>query len=103
MEKLDFCAITDHDIYLANRTAFGFVSSNPASYGGGFFSVPRQPFWESPLSAWSILKYVTARFNDPGNFVTLCAYEWTCGDCMTQKGMFFGHKNVYNLSLFSTL
>jgi len=98
VEKLDFCAITDHDVYLANRTAFGFVSSNPALYGGGYFMVPRQPFWESSLSAWSILKYVTSRFNDPGHFVTLCAYEWTCGDCMTQKGMFFGHKNVYFLS-----
>jgi hypothetical protein len=59
----DFCALTDHESFLGKRTSPG---------------------------EWAYLQEVADRWNDPGEFATLIAYEWT--------GKMYpgpGHKVVY--------
>jgi hypothetical protein len=46
----DFCALTDHESFLGKRTSPG---------------------------EWSYLQEVAERWNDPGVFATIVAYEWT--------------------------
>ncbi|HNT36338.1 MAG TPA: DUF3604 domain-containing protein, partial [bacterium] len=60
----DFAALTDHDDFVGNRIS-------PAE--------------------WEEMKYVANRYDDPGRFAAIHAYEWTTG----RPPSGFGHKNVY--------
>jgi hypothetical protein len=85
-ERLDFSGISDHDTHMMRREV------------GGSGRYLLTPFWEEPLAPWHIIKYETARFNEPGRFVTFLGYEWTSGHCFTPRDLCFGHRNVYYLA-----
>lgn len=60
----DFAALTDHDDFVGNR-----ISS----------------------AEWEEMKYIANRYDQPGQFVAIQAYEWTTA----RPPVGFGHKNVY--------
>lgn len=79
-EKLDFAALANNDAVMIDRINY---------------DLPLQPFWENERTAWTIVKYDTMRYNNPGNFITFLCYEWTSLQSKSPGDRPYGHKNIY--------
>lgn len=79
-EMLDFAALANNDAVMIDRINY---------------DLPLQPFWENDRTAWTIVKYDTMCYNEPGKFVTFLCYEWTSLQSRSPGDRPYGHKNVY--------